>query len=82
MCAFLSIFPYCAYLACAAHRSGVPVCANVADTAMIRVGLGAKWKRVKMSAKRTNAHIENVFKCLNVFCPVHVEYAQMLDPFL
>ena len=28
-------FSKCAYLPCAAHRSGAPVCANVADTAML-----------------------------------------------
>ena len=48
MCALVIGFSYCAYSACAAHRSGAPVCANVADTAMIRSGLGAKWKRVNM----------------------------------
>ena len=71
-------FSNCAHFACAAHRPGAPVCANVADTAMIRLGLGSE-KEAHKHVKRVNAHIKNVSKCLDVFCLV--EYIQTFDPF-
>ena len=50
-------FSNCAHFACAAHRPGAPVCANVADTAMIRLGPGSE-KEARKHVKRVNAHIK------------------------